>query len=139
MLMIPYPTILLADDDPSTLQLLGTMLDGLPVRMLYADNGVEAINLVEHQKPALAIIDYQMPGWDGLTVCRRMKEDESLTGIKIVLITGHGAPPFLLEAVNHGIVDAALMKPFSHEEFLTVVTRLLPLGASASTAMSTRR
>jgi CheY-like chemotaxis protein len=137
MFMANCPTVLLADDDPSTLQLLGTMLDGLPVRILYADNGVEAINLVEHQKPAVAIIDYQMPGWDGLTVCRRMKEDESLTGTKIVLITGHGAPPFLLEAVNHGIVDAALAKPFSHEEFLTVVTRLLGLGTPAE--VSSRR
>ena len=122
-------TILVADDDSQILELLGAMLEDLPVTVVQADNGLDAINLVTEKKPSLLIVDYQMPGWDGVAVCRHLKADPTLTGVKVLLITGVGTPPFLLEAVNHGLVDAALAKPFEVDEFVRLVMRLLELPA----------
>jgi CheY-like chemotaxis protein len=81
--------------------------------------------MIEQEKPDLVVTDYQMPDWDGLEICRQIRKRPDLQHIKIVLITGQATPPFLLEAVNHGIVNAALAKPVNVDELLQLAKRLL--------------
>ena len=120
-------TILIVDDEPSVRLFLRSALKSLPVRILDATNGIDAMNLIEQEQPALVVTDYQMPDWDGLEVCRQIRKRPDLQHIKIVLITGQATPPFLLEAVNHGIVNAALPKPADVNELQQLAKRLLAL------------
>ncbi|HZC68302.1 MAG TPA: response regulator [Nitrospirales bacterium] len=121
------PTVLIVDDEPSIRQLYRSTLKSLPVRLLDASNGFDAMNLIEQEKPDLVVTDYAMPDWDGLEVCHQIRKRPDLQHIKIVLITGQATPPFLLEAVNHGIVNAALAKPVNIEELQQLTKRLLAL------------
>src|SRR5437879_12416821 len=98
------PTVLIVDDEPSIRRLYRSALKTLPVRLLDASNGLDAMNLIEQEKPDLVVTDYAMPDWDGLEVCHQIRERPELQHIKIILITGQATPPFLLEPVNHGIV-----------------------------------
>ncbi|TLY26327.1 MAG: response regulator [Nitrospirae bacterium] len=118
-------TILIVDDEPSVRVLFRSALKALPVRILDSDNGLDAMNLIEEEKPDLVITDYAMPHWDGLEVCHQIRKRSDLQHIKIVLITGQATPPFLLEAVNHGIVNAALPKPVNIDELQQLAKRLL--------------
>src|SRR2546422_10998984 len=102
-------------------------LKTLPVRLLDASNGLDAMNLIEQEKPDLVVTDYAMPDWDGLEVCHQIRKRPELQHIKIILITGQATPPFLLEAVNHGIVNAALAKPVNINELQQLTKRLLAL------------
>jgi CheY-like chemotaxis protein len=120
-------TILIVDDEPAVRLLLRSALKALPVRILDASNGIDAMNLIEQEQPALVVTDYQMPDWDGLEVCHQIRKRPDLQHIKIVLITGQATPPFLLEAVNHGIVNAALAKPTDINELQQLAKRLLAL------------
>ena len=120
-------TILIVDDEPSIRLLFRSALQSLPARILEADNGLEAMSLIEQEKPALVVTDYAMPDWDGLEVCHQIRKRPDLQHIKIVLITGQATPPFLLEAVNHGIVNAALAKPVNIDELQQLTKRLLAL------------
>jgi CheY-like chemotaxis protein len=120
-------TILIVDDEPAVRILLRSALKALPVRILDASNGLEAMNLIEQEKPALVVTDYLMPDWDGLEVCQQIRKRPDLQHIKIVLITGQGTLPFMLEAVNHGIVNAALAKPPDINELQQLAKRLLAL------------
>ncbi len=120
-------TILIVDDEPSIRQLYRTALKTLPVRLLEASNGLDAMNLIEQEKPDLVVTDYAMPDWDGLEVCHQIRKRPELQHIKIVLITGQATPPFLLEAVNHGVVNAALAKPVNINELQQLAKRLLAL------------
>ncbi len=120
-------TILIVDDEPSVRLFLRSALKALPVRILDASNGIDAMNLIEQEHPALVVTDYQMPDWDGLEVCHQIRKRPDLQHIKIVLITGQATPPFLLEAVNHGIVNAALPKPADINELQQLAKRLLAL------------
>ena len=120
-------TILIVDDEPSVRLFLRSALKALPVRILDASNGIDAMNLIEQEHPALVVTDYQMPDWDGLEVCHQIRKRPDLQHIKIVLITGQATPPFLLEAVNHGIVNAALPKPADVYELQQLAKRLLAL------------
>src|SRR2546428_3940140 len=81
-------TILIVDDEPSIRLLFRSALQSLPARILEADNGLEAMSLIEQEKPALVVTDYAMPDWDGLEVCHQIRKRPDLQHIKIVLITG---------------------------------------------------
>jgi CheY-like chemotaxis protein len=109
-------------------------LEELPVDIVEADDGFKAILLIESEQPDLLLSDYLMPNWDGLTLCHELrgKPDKMPTlkiskPLKIVLISGETTQPMLLEAVNHGIVDAAFHKPVDVKELRQVVKRLLAL------------
>ena len=119
------PTVLIVDDEPSIRLLYRSALKTLPVRLLDASNGLDAMNLIEQEKPDLVVTDYAMPDWDGLEVCHQIRKRPELQHIKIVLITGQATPPFLLEAVNHGVVNAALAKPVNINELQQLIKRLL--------------
>ena len=121
------PTVLIVDDEPSIRLLYRSALKTLPVRLLDASNGLDAMNLIEQEKPDLVVTDYAMPDWDGLEVCHQIRKRPELQHIKIILITGQATPPFLLEAVNHGVVNAALAKPVNIDELQQLTKRLLAL------------
>src|SRR3989449_8505384 len=67
-------TILIVDDEPSIRLLFRSALQSLPARILEADNGLEAMSLIEQEKPALVVTDYAMPDWDGLEVCHQIRK-----------------------------------------------------------------
>src|SRR5216117_2309435 len=120
-------TILIVDDEPSIRLLFRSALQALSARILEADNGLDAMGLIEQEKPDLVITDYAMPDWDGLEVCHQIRKRPDLQHIKIVLITGQATPPFLLEAVNHGIVNAAPPRPVNIDELQLLTNRRLAL------------
>src|SRR5581483_5806453 len=123
--------ILIVDDEQAMRDLLSSTLDVLPVEVLQASDGMEAMTLVETETFDLVITDYQLPACDGLEVCRQLKAVPTPRKPKTVLITAHGTLPFLLEAVNNGVVDAALPKPYQPSDLVQIVSRLLDLPISA--------
>ena len=124
---VPKAKVLIVDDEPPMRLLIRTALEGLPVEMVEANDGKEAMNLIENEQPDLLLSDYQMPNWDGLTLCHQLRRRTDLKPIKTVLITGATTPADLLEAVNHKMVDAALAKPVDVRELQLLVKRLLAL------------
>ena len=121
------PKVLIVDDQPQMRELVRTALEKLPVEMVEASDGKEAMKLIETEQPDLLLSDYQMPNWDGLTLCYQLRRRTDLKPIKTVLITGALMPAELLEAVNHKMVDAALAKPVDVHELQQLVKRLLSL------------
>lgn len=121
------PKVLIVDDQPQMRELVRTALEKLPVEMVEASDGKEAMKLIETEQPDLLLSDYQMPNWDGLTLCYQLRRRTDLKPIKTVLITGALMPADLLEAVNHKMVDAALAKPVDVHELQQLVKRLLSL------------
>jgi CheY-like chemotaxis protein len=119
--------VLIVDDDPTMRALLRAAIEKLPVAIAEASDGKEAMKLIDADRPDLLLSDYQMPGWDGLTLCHHLHRQTDLKPIRTVLITGALMPPDLLSAVNHKMVDAALPKPVDVQELRQLVTMLLGL------------
>jgi CheY-like chemotaxis protein len=128
------PKVLIVDDQPQMRAFLRDALEELPVDIVEAGDGFDAMLLIETEQPDLLLSDYLMPNWDGLTLCHELRgQSEKMPmlkiskPLKIVLISGETTQPMLLEAVNHGIVDAAFHKPVDVKELRQVVKRLLAL------------
>ncbi|MCC7451936.1 MAG: PAS domain S-box protein [Anaerolineae bacterium] len=83
---VPHPVILIVDDDTGTRLLIRRVLQALGYTLLEAENGHQALSLLEDASPALVILDVMMPGINGIEVCRHIRESNTTT--PILMLTG---------------------------------------------------
>lgn len=101
-------TVLIADDHSIVRQGLRALIDGDKDFQLVgeADNGLEAVRLVENLKPNLLVVDLMMPGLNGLEVARQTKEISPLT--RIVVLSMYSDEAYVLEALRKGATGYVL-------------------------------
>jgi two-component system sensor histidine kinase/response regulator len=110
-------TIMIVDDEPDNLNLLGVMLrqEGWSVRVF--PRGDLALAASNDEVPDLILLDIRMPGMDGYEVCRRFKADDRLRTIPIIFLSAFSEPADKVRAFEAGGVDY-ITKPFSEREVL---------------------
>jgi diguanylate cyclase (GGDEF)-like protein len=117
----PGPRVLFVDDDPSLLTLLRTTFELVDIEIADATTAADALAAIAARPPDVVVLDIGLPDIDGLTLCRRLKDDPATDWIGIVLLTG--AEDAEASARRAG-ADALLRKPFSPLELLAAVERL---------------
>jgi DNA-binding response OmpR family regulator len=129
---VSVPVVLVADDDDDILLLVTTRLkrDGFDV--VAARNGEEALELALKRRPDVAVLDVGMPGLDGLEVLERIRADESLREIRVLLLTAKAQESDVRRGYDGG-ADAYVRKPFSPAD-LSARVRELVGGESSSRA-----
>jgi len=110
-------TIMIIDDEPDNLNVLGVMLrqEGWNVRAF--PRGDLALTAAGDEVPNLILLDIRMPGMDGYEVCRRFKSDDRLRAIPIIFLSAFSEPADKVRAFEAGGVDY-ITKPFSESEVL---------------------
>jgi diguanylate cyclase (GGDEF)-like protein len=104
--------ILVAEDDPVTLRLLRVSLERWNYEVIAVDDGAQARNaLFGECAPKLAILDWVMPGADGIEICRELRKREAGSYIYTLLLTSKGEKDDLLQGLEAG-ADDYLIKPF---------------------------
>lgn len=103
--------LLLVDDDPGMIQLMGRCLAGLG-RLRFATSGEQALRQMRDTPPDLVLLDGEMPGLTGFQVCEHMKADTDLAGIPVIFVTGHSDTVHELQGLELGAVDF-IAKPIS--------------------------
>ncbi|MEX0724732.1 MAG: response regulator [Planctomycetaceae bacterium] len=119
------PRILVIDDDPLFRNLMMTIL-GKEFTVVVAGEGSEGFQIATENPPDIAIIDLQMPGWDGMRTLKAMKSHPSLNQVKVVIMTSIATRKTVLEAIQGGAHDYIIKTSFRREEFLAKLLRLLP-------------
>lgn len=106
--------IIIADDDPVSREAISTAVSKWGFRTILTRDGHEAMAAIRaEQGPVLAILDWMMPGMDGLQVCRRIREADRLA--HIILLTARGGEENIIEGFSAG-ADDYLVKPFHADE-----------------------
>lgn len=124
-------TILIADDDPTIVRLLTLTLGPQGFRLVTASDGETALRLARAERPALVLLDWQMPGADGIAVTRALRADADpdLRDVPVVLITGLSGGENTAVGFEAGVTDY-LTKPFQPSHVRTRVrTWLLRHGS----------
>ncbi len=103
--------ILVVDDDPSILDVLVRILQREGYHPITASNGLEALEMVDREKPDLILLDVTMPRLDGFTVCQRLKDDERTALIPVTMLTGLDDREHRQRGMEVG-ADDFLTKPF---------------------------
>lgn len=108
--------ILVAEDDFSTRRTLQAMLARWGYEVLTACDGKEAWQMLqEPDAPLLAIVDWIMPGMDGVEICRRLREAPHTQAAYLIVLTGKTAKEDIVAGLEAG-ADDYITKPFSREE-----------------------
>jgi CheY-like chemotaxis protein len=132
--MNPLRTILLAEDSPKDVELTLEALSAhnLANQVVVATDGAEALDYLNCQgryklrtpgHPAVVLLDIKMPKVDGLEVLRRIKADETLKTIPVVILTSSREEKDLIESYRLG-VNAYVVKPVNFAEFVEAVKEL---------------
>jgi diguanylate cyclase (GGDEF)-like protein len=112
----PLVQALIADDDPVTTTVLARALQHLGIDVASASDGTIAWEmLISTPAPALAIIDWMMPGVDGIEICRRIRREPALAGMYVLLLTGRDSRSDLVAGLDAG-ADDYMVKPIDTEE-----------------------
>ncbi len=121
------PVILAVDDNPDNLIVLEALLtEYMPgCRIVTAGHAVEGFAIAKSDPPDAAILDVQMPGVDGVEMCRRLKADEKTAHIPVILLTAHHAPFGLKVRALEAGADDFLSKPIDNNELKARVKAML--------------
>jgi CheY-like chemotaxis protein/phosphoribosyl 1,2-cyclic phosphodiesterase len=106
-------TVLVADDDPDVMAVIVETLEPEGYRVLTASDGNAALQIARDERPDIVVLDWMMPGQDGLSVCRALRQelDPKLAEVPVVLITGRADAQDTAAGFNAGVTDY-LTKPF---------------------------
>jgi len=115
--------ILLADDSVTAQNMGRKILTDAGYEVVTVNNGSAALKKVAEHKPDLIVLDVYMPGYSGLEVCQRIKENKETSRIPILLTVGK-LEPFKPEEARRARADAFVVKPFEASELLTALTKL---------------
>jgi CheY-like chemotaxis protein len=119
--------VLVVDDEPEVGDLVTDVLkDRRPFDIRVARDGFTAGRILGDFVPDLVVLDLMLPGVDGFEVCRQIRADENLAGVKILAVTGYDTPQNYQRIMDAG-ADMYLTKPLDAHELLRAVGKLLQL------------
>ena len=118
--------ILIADDSIVAREMCGAQLDDSEFEVSYAINGLEAIKIALSQPRDLILMDVMMPEMDGVEACRRIKSNESLRDISIIMVTSVDDLAVLESAFEAGAADY-INKPIQPIELMARLRSILRL------------
>ena len=121
---LPESTVLIVDDNPQNVELLCAFLESLPVKIITAGDGLEALAKVAEHNPDLILLDIMMPHMSGFQVCQRLKSDYKTRDIQILMVTALNELGDIERATECG-TDDFVSKPVNKFELLTRVKSLL--------------
>ena len=120
----PPRTVLVVDDERDSRDLAGELLAHAGYKVLYAANGLEAVNVASQWRVDLIVMDMMMPVMDGVTAIRRLKSDMLTARIPILAVTGD-AGNALKEAATTAGCDTYITKPINPVAFISLVQHWL--------------
>jgi len=115
--------ILLADDSVTAQNMGRKILTDAGYEVITVNNGSAALKKIADSRPDLAVLDVYMPGYSGLEVCQRIKENSETSHLPVLLTVGK-LEPFKQDEARRVRADAFIIKPFEATELLAVLGKL---------------
>ena len=121
---MPLAHIALLDDEPDITALLGTYLCSHGYRVSELHRGAELTALLQHDPPALVLLDLGLPGEDGLAIARQLRQSGAVPALGLIIVSGRGDAVDRVVGLEIG-ADDYITKPFDLRELLARVKAVL--------------
>ncbi|MDT8855642.1 phosphate regulon transcriptional regulator PhoB [Paracoccaceae bacterium Fryx2] len=114
------PLVLLVEDEPAQREVLSYNLEAEGYRVARAENGEEALLLVDEMAPDLIVLDWMLPNVSGIEVCRRLKTRPETRGVPIIMLSARSEEVDRVRGLETG-ADDYVIKPYSVVELMARV------------------
>ena len=125
--MTQKESIFIIEDDPEIRRLVDTILSKNGYVVTSADTAEKALKRIPGFKPSLIVLDFELPGINGIECCKRIRTNPAIKSTPIILLSVHGSEVYKITALEAG-ADDFVTKPFSHGELLARVRAVLRRG-----------
>ena len=116
--------ILIVDDEPSVVLPIQFLMEQQGYRVMIAERGEDALDLIYQYKPDLVILDIMLPGMDGYEVCEIVRLNPKYRKVKIIFLTAKGREVETAKGLALG-ADAYITKPFSNAALVAKIKELI--------------
>jgi DNA-binding response OmpR family regulator len=116
--------ILIVDDEPNVVIPLQFLMEQHGYKVMTAERGEDALDLVYQYKPDLVLLDIMLPGIDGYEVCEIIRLNPNFRNVKIIFLTAKGREEEIAKGMALG-AEAYITKPFSNAELVAKVKEIL--------------
>jgi twitching motility two-component system response regulator PilH len=120
----PMSTVLVVEDSIPQREMIITLLRGIGLEVAIANDGMEALEQIQHQPPDMIVLDIVMPRMNGYELCRRLKADPITQHVPVVMCSSKGEEFDRYWGMKQG-ADAYIAKPFQPAELVGTVKQLL--------------
>ena len=120
-------TVLIVDDTPANLKVIGNFLAGAGFRILIAEDGADALEQVQTARPDIILLDVMMPEKDGYATCREIKQLEATRDVPVLFMTARSEAHEKVNGFRCGAVDY-ITKPYQEEDVLARIRTHLTLA-----------
>jgi len=121
-----YGKILIVDDDEGFREVCGELSLDMGLEPFIASDGIEALEILEHEDFALALVDLKMPKMNGLDFLSQSRK--TVSSMPVVIVTGYGSVETAVEAMKLGAVDY-ITKPSSISEIRSIIKRIMNVSS----------
>jgi two-component system phosphate regulon response regulator PhoB len=118
--MNSHGTILIVEDEPALRRFMTQLLMREGYDVDVAEDGFQALSLVEEKTPDLVLLDLMLPGMDGFDVCRRLRARKETAQVPIVVVTARGTQDSQERSFEAGANDF-ILKPYDPRELIALV------------------
>jgi CheY-like chemotaxis protein len=115
--------VLVVDDDPDMVMVLGLLMKANGITALTATGGVEGLEKARADKPDVILLDIMMPDMDGYEVIKELRSDESTKGIPVIFVTARTDAEHRERAESLG-ADGYVTKPYERNSLMEVIRRV---------------
>jgi two-component system, sensor histidine kinase and response regulator len=123
------PLVLIVDDSPKNLQILGNYLQKEGYHVEFALDGSSALDWIDRTESDLILLAIMMPGMNGFEVCRLIKSDPVKQKIPVIFLTAKVDTESIINEFDLGAVDYVI-KPFNHKELIARVKTQIEIKGS---------
>ena len=118
------PVVLVVDDDDTQRKLVALVLKDEPYRLVMAASAREALAALRSVRPAVILMDIQMPDMDGIVATRQIKADPRFAAVPVIMLTGHSEGANVRDSLQCGAADF-IIKPFRRDQLIAKVAAVV--------------
>jgi two-component system, OmpR family, response regulator VicR len=121
----PRKSILCIEDEPEMIDLIRLILSRKGFEVLGAASGMDGLDIIRKKRPDLVLLDLMMPDMDGWEVYQQIKADEKTRDMPVIVVTAKAQSIDKVLGIHIAKVDDYIAKPFSPQELLASVEKVL--------------
>ncbi|MEO1442998.1 MAG: response regulator transcription factor [Chloroflexota bacterium] len=126
--------VIIVEDEETLANNLSDKMQGEGFSVKTVNNGEQGLELIRAEKPDLVVLDIMLPGLDGLSICRMVRNDPATAEVPIIMLTARGTEVDKIVGLESG-ADDYIVKPFGLGEFLARVRAVLRRSRARHTAI----